>query len=361
MQTHMRPLPRLDDRLILGLRYHDHVGYAKTAQQPEDILVTSSPNHTTRPPPNSLSTLRFFAAKGRPTSSRTPHPPFSHPEYTRVILALPRYGLQSLDLSAHNKTTFTALDSLLPNSYANSLLLLLYFVPAIRSQLLSHLCVRENCLQCELGFLFHMMDEAKGGIAQPRNLLRALRQIPEAGGLGLLDDMEWKGDAGKAKGDDEEGERKYVLHREWVNEERVEEGEGRIGQRIQDCSRFVLEVLRKEGARDVQSATRDRDNERERRRLSQQKRHRALNYQLTQLHTAVQRQGGAATVEQDDAIRELTDEMPPPRRGRYTTCTRSSGRGRRGTDENSPRLAWSWMTCSVTVYSSNVRVRTAAT
>ena len=309
MQTYMRPLPPLDDRLITGLRYHDHVGYAKTAQQPEDILIATSHNTTTRPPPNSLSTLRYYTAKGRPTSSRTPHPPFAHPEYTRVILALPRYGLQSLDLGAHNRTTFTALDSLLPNSYANALLMLLYFLPSIRSQLLSHLCVRENCLQCELGFLFHMMDEAKGGIAQPRNLLRALRQIPEAGGLGLLDDMEWKGEGGKAKGVDDEGERKYVLHREWVKEEVAEEGEGRIGQRIQDCSRFVLEVLRKEGVRDVQSTTRDRDNERERRRLMQQKRHRALNYQLAQLHTAIQRQGGASTAEQEDAMRELTDEM----------------------------------------------------
>ena len=309
MHTYMRPLPPLDDRSIIGLRYHDHVGYAKIDQQAEDILITSSANSTTRPPPNSLSTLRFFAAKGRTTSSRAPHPPFTHPEYTRVILALPRYGLQSLDLSAHNRTTFTALDSLLPNSYANSLLLLLYFVPAVRSQLLSHLCVRENCLQCELGFLFHMMDEAKGGIAQPRNLLRALRQIPEASGLGLLDDMEWKGEAGKTKGVDEEGDRQYVLHREWVKEEVLEEGEGKIGQRIQDCSRFVLEVLRKEGVRDVQSATRDRDNERERRRLTQQKRHRVLSYQLTQLHSAVQRQGGAATTEQEDAIREVSDEM----------------------------------------------------
>ena len=309
MQTYMHPLAPLDDRLVTGLRYHDHVGYGKTAQQSEDILIASSPNTTTRPPPNSLSTLRFFTAKGRPTSSRTPHPPFSHPEYTRVVLALPRYGLQSLDLSAHNRTTFTALDSLLPNSYANALLLLLYFVPAIRSQLLSHLCVRENCLQCELGFLFHMMDEAKGGIAQPRNLLRALRQIPEASGLGLLDDMEWKGEAGRAKGADDEGERKYVLHREWVKEEVVEEGEGRIGQRIQDCSRFVLEVLRKDGMRDVQSATRERDRSTDVRRQTHQKRHRALNYQLTQLHAVIQRQGGAATAEQEDAIRELTDEM----------------------------------------------------
>ena len=47
-----------------------------------------------------------------------------------------------------------------------------------------------------------------------------------------------------------------MLHREWVKEQVVEECEGRIGQRIQDCSRFVLEVLRKEGARDVlQSAS----------------------------------------------------------------------------------------------------------
>ena len=302
--TSMRPLPPVDERRFTRLRWLDHVGYANAGQQGEDDLsATPLATH-----PNDLSTLRHFSAKGRNAGTRatqTSSP--AHPQYTRVMLAVPKYGVHTMDFTQYNRTPFTALDCLLPNSYVNPLLLQLYFIPALHRFMLEHLCTQENCLRCEIGFLFHMMDGARGGIAQPRNLLRSLRLIPEAAGLGLLDEMDWREEEGRGR---DEG--RWVLHRHWVKEEPKEVGEAKIALRIQDSFRFLLEQLRKEGAKDSHHRQKEREEERlQRGAYHQQQLHRkqrAVSWQLTQLHQLVQRQG-RATREQEDAMRGMTEEM----------------------------------------------------
>ena len=48
---------------------------------------------------------------------------------------------------------------------------MLYFIEPLRCVLLSHLCEREFCLACELGYLFHMLDQQKGKTCQVLQLL----------------------------------------------------------------------------------------------------------------------------------------------------------------------------------------------
>ena len=52
--------------------------------------------------------------------------------------------------------------------------------------ILNHTCSRENCVVCELSYIFHMMDISPGMPCQSSNFLRALRTIPEASALGLV-------------------------------------------------------------------------------------------------------------------------------------------------------------------------------
>ncbi|KAH3765975.1 PAN2-PAN3 deadenylation complex catalytic subunit PAN2 [Pelomyxa schiedti] len=95
------------------------------------------------------------------------------------------------DYSICNQTNFAGLDNNTPNSYTNSFLQVLYFIPQLRANLLNHLCHREFCLACELGFLFHMLDNAPspGTCHSSRNFSRSLRQLPQATRLGLFDPL----------------------------------------------------------------------------------------------------------------------------------------------------------------------------
>nr|XP_024386798.1 PAN2-PAN3 deadenylation complex catalytic subunit Pan2-like isoform X3 [Physcomitrium patens] len=142
--------------------------------------------------------------------------------YRRVEIKQSQYKLkyEEFDFSYYNKTRFAGLENDIVNSYCNALLQVLYFIPALQAAVTSHVCEREFCLTCELGFVLHMLDVAQGGTCQPSNLLRALRQIKEAAALGLVEGPE-----------------------EWENSK-----EKSLAKRIQSFSRFLLEQIHKEGA-----------------------------------------------------------------------------------------------------------------
>jgi hypothetical protein len=111
----------------------------------------------------------------------------------RVIMQKNTYGMNTYDLSNVNKTKFSGLEHSDSNSFMNSLLQMLYFIPAMHFSLKTHLSGIDVSLSDELGFLYHVVDQArslhaKDKSVEPLNFLRYFRNVPEAAALGLLDE-----------------------------------------------------------------------------------------------------------------------------------------------------------------------------
>lgn len=95
--------------------------------------------------------------------------------------------------SFYNRTQYSGLETDILNSYTNSLLQVLHYSAPIRAIGKAHLCVdctKEHCLLCEAGFLFRMLEDAKGTNCQGSNFSRAFSATSQASALGLMDDEE---------------------------------------------------------------------------------------------------------------------------------------------------------------------------
>ncbi|KAL1923050.1 uncharacterized protein VTP21DRAFT_9426 [Calcarisporiella thermophila] len=113
--------------------------------------------------------------------------------YRRVEIKYSRFGIEDFDFGFYNKTAYGGLETHIANSYCNGLLQLLFFTPALREVTKWHIatpCPKENCLTCELGFLFRMLEDSRGQNCQATNFLRAFSTIPQASALGLFEPEE---------------------------------------------------------------------------------------------------------------------------------------------------------------------------
>ncbi|PHH51042.1 PAB-dependent poly(A)-specific ribonuclease subunit PAN2 [Ceratocystis fimbriata CBS 114723] len=117
--------------------------------------------------------------------------------YKNVEIKYSKFGVDDFDFGFYNETQYSGLEIHIANSYANSLLQLLNYIPLVRNVALKHTatsCIDESCLLCELGFLFDMLHKAEGTICQATNLLKALSTNPKgnlpaaAAQLGLLEE-----------------------------------------------------------------------------------------------------------------------------------------------------------------------------
>ncbi|KAJ5582873.1 Peptidase C19 ubiquitin carboxyl-terminal hydrolase 2 [Penicillium sp. DV-2018c] len=112
-------------------------------------------------------------------------------KYSNVEIKYSRFGVDDFDFRFYNKTSFSGLETHIANSFTNSLLQLLKFIPLFRNLALNHAagsCIFEHCLLCELGYLFDMLEKANGQNCQATNLLRTFSSFREASNLGLLEE-----------------------------------------------------------------------------------------------------------------------------------------------------------------------------
>ena len=113
------------------------------------------------------------------------------PSYYRLkTIQYSKFGVEDFDFDFYNKTPYSGLETHIQNSYANSYLQALHYLPPFRETAKAHIlqnCPRENCLLCEAGFLFRMLEDAKGANCQASNFLRAFGNSHKAASLGLMD------------------------------------------------------------------------------------------------------------------------------------------------------------------------------
>lgn len=176
-RTYRKP-KKIDPEILRTMKIQHNVGYAKN-------LGKECRNQT----PYHMKTEKKKGKSGVPESplGRGEDPFFVVPKrFRKVDLKYSKLGLEDFDFRLYNKTHFAGLETHIPNAYCNCMLQVLYFIEPLRCTLLSHLCDKEFCLSCELGFLFHMLDKQKGQASQASNFLRAFRTVPEAAALGLV-------------------------------------------------------------------------------------------------------------------------------------------------------------------------------
>lgn len=80
-----------------------------------------------------------------------------------------------------NKTRFSGLETHIANSYMNPLLQMYKFTPLLRNLALQHTatsCTKEDCMLCQMGFLFDMLDKANGQNCQATNFLKTFSSLP---------------------------------------------------------------------------------------------------------------------------------------------------------------------------------------
>eukprot|EP00743_Colponemidia_sp_Colp-15_P008970 GILK01009787.1.p1 GENE.GILK01009787.1~~GILK01009787.1.p1 ORF type:complete len:1312 (+),score=250.87 GILK01009787.1:55-3990(+) len=186
------PSRKISKKVLESLKKVDFVGYATNPDfKLNSVLYSSSESGAYEPILKNKGKKSKQKKFDRTLSDLDPSKRVP-PEYSYVPIRTSNKKIfEEFDFSAYNLTEFAGLEHGIAHSYCNAILQMLYFISAVRVTMINHICQKEFCLSCELGFLFHMLDQARrsqrGATCQATNFLRSFRQIPETAALGLLD------------------------------------------------------------------------------------------------------------------------------------------------------------------------------
>ncbi|XP_075757995.1 PAN2-PAN3 deadenylation complex catalytic subunit PAN2 isoform X2 [Pelodiscus sinensis] len=176
-----RRAPPVDPEILRTMKKVGFIGYAPN---PRTKLRNQIPY---RPKETDNEFDSFSQVPESPIGrEEEPHLYMVAKKYRKVTIKYSKLGLEDFDFKHYNKTLFAGLEPHIPNAYCNCMIQVLYFLEPVRCLVQNHLCQKEFCLGCELGFLFHMLDLSRGDPCQGSNFLRAFRTIPEASALGLI-------------------------------------------------------------------------------------------------------------------------------------------------------------------------------
>jgi hypothetical protein len=92
-----------------------------------------------------------------------------------------------LSIRFYNKTRHSGLETHISNSYTNSLLQAYHYTLPFRACAKAHIaidCPKEHCMLCEAGFLFRMLEDAKGINCQASNFSRAFGATSQGTSVG---------------------------------------------------------------------------------------------------------------------------------------------------------------------------------
>ncbi|ORX33274.1 ubiquitin carboxyl-terminal hydrolase-domain-containing protein [Kockovaella imperatae] len=192
------PPPLIPEPVLASMKMVDFVGYATMPHElrGKRYVVSARPGAGRRATDRGFvdrkqSGPKFLSERDRWKNLSVDDDVGEIPKwYRQVSIKYSKFGVEDFDFSFYNQTTHSGLETDIFNSYTNALLQALHYSNPIRSVAKAHICVdckREHCLLCEAGFLFRMLEDARGINCQASNFSRAFSATPQATALGLID------------------------------------------------------------------------------------------------------------------------------------------------------------------------------
>ncbi|KAG9034379.1 poly(A)-specific ribonuclease [Tulasnella sp. JGI-2019a] len=191
--SHYPPPAKIPEQVLQSMRTLDFVGYAALPRE-----LRGRRNVAPKAPaPKDEGRFRSKAKRSQDlddnavssVTSAFPRPEIPR-KWRQTDIKYSKFGIEDFDFAFYNQTSYSGLETHIPNCYTNAIVQALFFTKAMRAHAKSHIttsCRIEHCLLCELGFLSRMLEDASGTNCQASNFCKVIARKSQATVLGLID------------------------------------------------------------------------------------------------------------------------------------------------------------------------------